>query len=184
MRLDKHLPPNAIQVRYVHPYYEGVYDDEDNFVEEYCTNESTATDVYKLIRKAHREKQSYYYRRRTRGLSSEDARNYGSWVDRQHTTDTPKYNIKVRKLGRRVVIEYNPEYALKMFEVRKQEVINANKPRHKSGPRLYMADTIPNIDGLTAAQDRARVSIEDMFRDMDRELDTQPMYPSERNEHE
>ena len=61
MRLDKHLPPNAIQVRYVHPYYEGVYDDEDNFVEEYCTNESTATDVYKLIRKAHREKQSYYY---------------------------------------------------------------------------------------------------------------------------
>ena len=175
MRLDKHLPPNAIQVRYVHPYYEGVYDDEDNFVEEYCTNESTATDVYKLIRKAHREKQSYYYRRRTRGLSSEDARNYGSWVDRQHTTDTPKYNIKVRKLGRRVVIEYNPEYALKMFEIQKQKLINANKPRHS------YTNTIPNIDGLTAAQDRARVSIEDMFRDMD--LDTQRQL-AERNEHE
>ena len=180
MRLDKHLPPNAIQVRYVHPYYEGVYDDEDNFVEEYCTNESTATDVYKLIRKAHREKQSYYYRRRTRSLSSEDARNYGSWVNRQHTTDIPKYNIKVRKLGRRVVIEYNPEYALKMFEVQKQKLINTNKPRHRSSPRLYMAD----IDPQTLAQERARQSIEDMFRDMDRELDTQPMYPSERNEHE
>jgi threonine synthase len=50
----------------------GVYDDEDNFVEEYCTNEDTATDVYKLIRKAHREKQSYYYRRRTSELASED----------------------------------------------------------------------------------------------------------------
>jgi len=174
MRLDKHLPPNAIQVRYVHPYYEGVYDDEDNFVEEYCTNESTATDVYKLIRKAHREKQSYYYRRRTRGLSSEDARNYGSWVDRQHTTDTPKYNIKVRKLGRRVVIEYNPEYALKMFEIQKQKLINANKPRHRSAPKVFM-------DAQTAAQERARVSIEDMFRDM--ELDTS-LLPSERNEHE
>ena len=71
-----------------------------------------------------------------------------------------------------------------MFDIQKQKLINANKPRHRSGPRLYMADTIPNIDGLTAAQERARVSIEDMFRDMDRELDTQPMYPSERNEHE
>ena len=178
MRLDKHLPPNAIQIRYVHPYYEGVYDDEDNFVEEYCTNESTATDVYKLIRKAHREKQSYYYRRRTSQLSSDDVRQYRDWTDRQHTTDMPKYNIKVRKLGRRVVIEYNPEYALKMFEIQKQKLINTNKPRHS------YTNTIPNIDGLTAAQDRARISIEDMFRDMDRELDTQPMYPSERNEHE
>jgi hypothetical protein len=180
MRLDKHLPPNAIQIRYVHAYYEGVYDDDDNFVEEYCTNEDTATDVYKLIRKAHREKQSYYYRRRTSQLSSDDVRQYRDWTDRQHTTDIPKYNIKVRKLGRRVVIEYNPEYALKMFEIQKQKLINASKPRHKSGPRLYMAD----IDPQTLAQERARQSIEDMFRDMDRELDTQPMYPSERNEHE
>jgi hypothetical protein len=178
MRLDKHLPPNAIQIRYVHAYYEGVYDDDDNFVEEYCTNEDTATDVYKLIRKAHREKQSYYYRRRTSQLSSDDVRQYRDWTDRQHTTDLPKYNIKVRKLGRRVVIEYNPEYALKMFEIQKQKLINTNKPRHS------YTNTIPNIDGLTAAQDRARISIEDMFRDMDRELDTQPMYPSERNEHE
>ena len=64
-----------------------------------------------------------------------------------------------------------------MFEIQKQKLINENKPRHKSGPRLFM-------DAQTAAQERARVSIEDMFRDMDRELDTQPMYPSERNEHE
>ena len=177
MRLDKHLPPNAIQIRYVHPYYEGSYDEDDNFIEEYCSNEDTATDVYKLMKKAHKEKQSYYYRRRTQDLSSEDTRNYSRWVQsiNKHK-DKPQYDIKV-KLGRRVVIEYNPEYALKMFEIQKQKLINANKPRHKSGPRLFM-------DAQTAAQERARVSIEDMFRDMDRELDTQPMYPSERNEHE
>jgi hypothetical protein len=177
MRLDKHLPPNAIQIRYVHPYYEGVYDDEDNFVEEYCTNESTATDVYKLIRKAHREKQSYYYRRRTSQLSSDDVRQYRDWTDRQHTTNAPKYNIKVRKLGRRVVIEYNPEYALKMFEIQKQKLINSNKPKHRSRPRLFMAD----VDPQTLAQERARASIEGMFRDM--ELDTS-LLPTEGNEHE
>ena len=155
MRLDKHLPPNAIQVRYVHPYYEGVYDDEDNFVEEYCTNESTATDVYKLIRKAHREKQSYYYRRRTRGLSSEDAHLYGSWVNIQHTTDIPKYNIKVRKLGRRVVIEYNPEHALKMWKMSQ----HADKPRHTSKIK-----TPRDLRGILTPQD-----LEQMFVDMDNE---------------
>ena len=164
MRLDKHLPPNAIQIRYVHPYYEGIYDDEDNFVEEYCTNEDTATDVYKLIRKAHREKQSYYYRRRTSQLASDDTKQYRAWTDTQHThEEQPKYNIKVRKLGRRVVIEYNPEYAHKIWKMKQ----HTGKPRHKS------------VDSL--AEKRVRQSIEDMFRDMD--LDTQREM-QERNEYE
>jgi hypothetical protein len=64
-----------------------------------------------------------------------------------------------------------------MFEIQKQKLINANKPRHKSGPRLYMAD----VDPQTLAQERARASIEDMFRDM--ELDTS-LLPTEGNEHE
>jgi len=164
MRLDKHLPLNAIQIRYVHPYYEGVYDDEDNFVEEYCTNEDTATDVYKLIRKAHREKQSYYYRRRTSQLASDDTKQYRAWTDTQHAhEEQPRYNIKVRKLGRRVVIEYNPEYAHKIWKMKQ----HTGKPRHKSVGSL--------------AEERVRQSIEDMFRDMD--LDT-PREMQERNEYE
>ena len=61
-----------------------------------------------------------------------------------------------------------------MFEIQKQKLINANKPRHRSAPKVFM-------DAQTAAQERARVSIEDMFRDMD--LDTQRQL-AERNEHE
>jgi hypothetical protein len=172
MRLDKHLPPNAIQIRYVHPYFEGVYDDEDNFVEEYCTNEDTATDVYQLIRKAHREKQSYYYRRRTSQLSSDDTKQYRAWTDNQHAHEKqPRYNIKVRKLGRRVVIEYNPEYAHKIWKMKQ----HTGKPRHKAEPKVFM-------DAQTAAQERARLSIESMFRDMDLEEQTREM--QERNEHE
>jgi len=173
MRLDKHLPLNAIQIRYVHPYYEGVYDDEDNFVEEYCTNEDTATDVYKLIRKADREKQSYYYRRRTSQLASDDTRQYRAWTDTQHAhEEQPRYNIKVRKLGRRVVIEYNPEYAHKIWKMKQ----HTGKPRHKS------------VDSL--AEERVKQSIEDMFRDMEIQVEEtydterQNEMNSERNEHE
>ena len=164
MRLDKHLPPNAIQIRYVHPYFEGVYDDEDNFVEEYCVNEDTATDVYDLIRKAHREKQSYYYRRRTQDLCTDDVRQYRAWTDNQHAhEEQPRYNIKVRKLGRRVVIEYNPEYAHKVWKMKQ----HTGKPRHKSPKFPY-----PNL----STEEQVRQSIEDMFGM------TLPTY--ERNEHE
>ena len=167
MRLDKHLPPNAIQIRYVHPYFEGVYDDEDNFVEEYCTNEDTATDVYDLIRKAHREKQSYYYRRRTLDLCTDDVRQYRSWTDNQHAhEEQPRYNIKVRKLGRRVVIEYNPEYAHKIWKMKQ----HTGKPRHSKPKFPY-----PNL----SPEEQVRRSIEDMFEDLDTSL-----LPSERNEHE
>lgn len=160
MRLDKHLPPNAIQIRYVHPYFEGVYDDEDNFVEEYCTNEDTATDVYDLIRKAHREKQSYYYRRRTLDLCADDVRQYRSWTDNQHAhKEQPRYNIKVRKLGRRVVIEYNPEYAHKIWKMKQ----HTGKPRHSKPKFPY-----PNL----SPEEQVRRSIEDMFGNL------------ERNEHE
>ena len=172
MRLDKHLPPNAIQIRYIHPYFEGVYDDEDNFVEEYCTNEDTATDVYDLIRKAHREKQSYYYRRRTQDLCTDDVRQYRAWTDTQHANNPkPFYNIKVRKLGRRVVIEYNPDYAFKMWKSQNDRLKNANKPRHSKPKFPY-----PNL----STEERVRRSIEDMFQDLDTSL--LPTY--ERNEHE
>tara|TARA_R110002153_G_scaffold180119_1_gene333572 strand:- start:1274 stop:1765 length:492 start_codon:yes stop_codon:yes gene_type:complete len=154
MRLDKHLPPNAIQIRYVHPYYEGSYDEDDNFIEEYCSNEDTATDVYKLMKKAHKEKQSYYYRRRTQDLSSEDTRNYSRWVQsiNKHK-DKPQYDIKVRKLGRRVVIEYNPEHALKMWKMSQ----HADKPRHTSKIKIPR-----DLRGILTPQD-----LEQMFVDMD-----------------
>ena len=160
MRLDKHLPPNAIQIRYVHPYFEGVYDDEDNFVEEYCTNEDTATDVYDLIRKAHREKQSYYYRRRTLDLCADDVRQYRSWTDNQHAhKEQPRYNIKVRKLGRRVVIEYNPEYAHKIWKMKQ----HTGKPRHKSSQAPSLRDFLNNREQV----------LEEMFIEYERERSEQ-----------
>jgi len=133
MRLDKHLPFKAIQIRYIHPYYEREYDDEDNCVGEYCANEDTFTDVYRLIRKAHGKKQSYYYRRRTSELATEDVKRYRDWVDSQQVHEKePRFNIKVRKLGRRVVIEYNPEYARKIWK-KKQ---HTGKPRHTFKPDI------------------------------------------------
>lgn len=170
MRLDKHLPPNAIQIRYVHPYYEGVYDDDDNFVEEYCVNEDTATDVYDLIRKAHKEKQSYYYRRRTSQLSSDDTKQYRAWTDNQHAhEEQPRYNIKVRKLGRRVVIEYNPEYAHKIWKMKE----NVGKMRHRE------------IIQPTSQEERLRRSIDEMCAEnVFGDVLVLPTIPQERNNDE
>ena len=100
------IPTNAIQIRYISPIFEPVYDDEDNQMGEECVRDGTDV-LYECIVPTNKDKLPRYYRLRYRENAKEHKRRWERWLEENLITGRMPYFIKVKKIGRRVLFEYD-----------------------------------------------------------------------------
>ena len=101
------IPINAIQMRYISPIYEPVFDEEDNQVDEECVRDGTDV-LYECIVPTNKDKLPRYYRLRYRENAKDHKRRWERWLEENLINGITPYFIKVKKIGRRVVFEYDP----------------------------------------------------------------------------
>ena len=100
------IPINAIQMRYISPIYAPVFDEEDNQVDEECVRDGTDV-LYECIVPTHKDKLPRYYRLRYRDNAKDHKRRWEHWLEENLINGRVPYFIKVRKIGRRVLFEYD-----------------------------------------------------------------------------
>ena len=100
------IPINAIQIRYVSPIFEPVYDDEDNQMGEDCVRDGTDV-LDECIVAVSKDKLPRYYRLRYRDNAKDHKRRWEHWLEENLINGRVPYFIKVRKIGRRVLFEYD-----------------------------------------------------------------------------
>ncbi len=154
MIIGKYIPDNAIQVRYVHPQYE---QDEDG--NEYIWNEEEMTDVADLIREVNRNQIPLYYRRRVSDYAREDTRKWNRYINdnNRHYKDSLLY-VRVKKVGRRVLVVYDKAYWDKIFASGKKITSNMgavnrvnirHRPRHVVDVQESIEDFVRSLDENT-----------------------------------
>jgi len=163
MIIGKYIPDNAIQVRYVHPQYE---QDEDG--NEYVWNEEEMTDVEALIREVNRNQIPLYYRRRVSDYAREDTRRWNRYINdnNRHYKDSLLY-VRVKKVGRRVLVVYDKAYWDKILASGKKitsnmGAVNRNNIRHRPRHIVMSPDVSPDV----------QESIEDFVRSLDENTHT------------
>jgi hypothetical protein len=100
------IPTNAIQMRYISPIFEPVFDDEENQIDEDCVREGTDV-LHECIVAVNRDKIPRYYRLRYRDNAKEHKYRWVNWLERNLVESKTPYFVKVRKIGRRVMFEYD-----------------------------------------------------------------------------
>jgi hypothetical protein len=156
MIIGKYIPDNALQVRYIHPYYDT---DEDGY--RYIANEDEATDVWQLIMDVNRTSKPLYYRRRISEYARDDVRRWNRSINdaNRNTSDfTDWYYVRVKKVGRRVLIVHDLAYWMKVYARYKNTV-----PRNLNvlnAPRLTPSNHNRN---LSAHIDEAWQALEESW---------------------
>jgi hypothetical protein len=138
------IPTNAIQIRYISPLYEPIYDEEDNAVDEECVRHGTDV-LNECILTVSKDKLPRYYRLRYRENAKDHKRRWEDWLEENLINGRTPYFIKVKKIGRRVLFEYDPTLIEK--REKKQRAI-----QHKKEMRARKDD---EDDSLTTEQQRA-----------------------------
>ena len=100
------IPINAIQMRYISPIFEPIYDEEDNQVDEECVRNGT-DDLHECIVPTNKDKLPRYYRLRYRENAKDHKRRWEHWLEENLINGRVPYFIKVKKIGRRVMFEYD-----------------------------------------------------------------------------
>ena len=100
------IPINAIQMRYISPIYEPIFDEEDNQVDEECVRDGTDV-LYEYIVPTNNDKLPRYYRLRYRDNAKDHKRRWEHWLEENLINGRVPYFIKVKKIGRRVMFEYD-----------------------------------------------------------------------------
>jgi hypothetical protein len=100
------IPINAIQMRYISPIYEPIYDEEDNQIDEECVRDGTDV-LYECIVPTNNDKLPRYYRLRYRENAKEHKRRWKNWLAENLISGPVPYFVKVKKIGRRVLFEYD-----------------------------------------------------------------------------
>jgi|15BtaG_2_1085339.scaffolds.fasta_scaffold23977_4 hypothetical protein len=181
MKILEMLPQGATAVRYVASQYEGIYDDEDNHIEDECVNEDVRTDVwFDIIHAVNKDKVCRYYRRRTRDLAARNVSDYTYQINNrnnsQDSLDSPNIcNVRVKRLGRRVVFVYDTNFTAKMWKLMKQKdelhearrqaknKYGKQKQSHKIGKEYLPSSLL--MEGELEYERFEREAIEDIFRD-------------------
>ena len=101
------IPINAIQIRYTSPIYEPIYDEEDNQVDDECVREGTNV-LHACIVAVNKDKLPRYYRLRYRENAKDHKRRWERWLEENLIDGRTPYFIRVKKIGRRVLFEYDP----------------------------------------------------------------------------
>jgi hypothetical protein len=100
------IPINAIQTRYTSPIYEPIYDEEDNQVDEECIRGGTDV-LHTCIVAVNNDKLPRYYRLRYRENAKDHKRRWERWLEDNLINGSIPYFVKVKKIGRRVLFEYD-----------------------------------------------------------------------------
>jgi len=101
------IPINAMQIRYISPLYEPIYDEEDNPIDDECVRDGTDV-LRECIVAVSKDKLPRYYRLRYRENAKEHKRKWEQWLEENLINGSTPYFIKVKKIGRRVLFEYDP----------------------------------------------------------------------------
>ena len=100
------IPINAIQMRYISPIFEPIYDEEDNQVDEECVRDGTNV-LHECIVAVNKDKLPRYYRLRYRENAKEHKRRWERWLEENLINGITPYFVRVKKIGRRVLFEYD-----------------------------------------------------------------------------
>ena len=132
------IPTNAIQCRYVSPIYEPVYDEDDNVVDDECVERGTDV-LSELIIPTSNDKVSRYYRLRHRQNAKDHKRRWEKWLESNLINDDRPLLVRVKKIGRRVLFEYDS----KLMEKREKKLkAEKHKAKLKLKEKFARADTI------------------------------------------
>ena len=101
------IPINAIQMRYISPIFEPIYDEEDNQVDEECVRNGTDV-LHECIVPTNKDKLPRYYRLRYRENAKEHKRRWEDFLEDNLINGRTPCFVKVKKIGRRVLFEYDP----------------------------------------------------------------------------
>ena len=105
-KMNPLIPINAIQMRYISPIFEPIYDEEDNQVDEECVRNGTDV-LHECIVPTNKDKLPRYYRLRYRENAKDHKRRWEHWLEDNLINGSIPYFVKVKKIGRRVLFEYN-----------------------------------------------------------------------------
>ena len=118
------IPTNAIQIRYISPIFEPIYDEEDNQVDEACVRNGTDV-LHECIVPTNKDKLPRYYRLRYRENAKDHKRRWERWLEENLIESIGSiggrvpYFVKVKKIGRRVLFEYDSTLIEKREKKRK-----------------------------------------------------------------
>ena len=101
------IPINAIQMRYISPIFEPIYDEEDNVVDEECVRDGTNV-LHECIVPTNKDKLPRYYHLRYRENAKDHKRRWERWLEENLINGITPYFVRVKKIGRRVLFEYDP----------------------------------------------------------------------------
>ena len=100
------IPINAIQIRYTSPIYEPIYDDDEHVIDEECIREGTDI-LHECIVAVSNDKLPRYYRLRYRENAKDHKQRWVCWLDNNLINGRTPYFVKVKKIGRRVLFEFD-----------------------------------------------------------------------------
>ena len=137
MQILNWIPSHALQIRYIHPYYESDVDGDN-----YCINEDEATDVwYDIIKPVVRTKRPMYYRRRTLNLARQDRFIWQDYIHNQNRYENEWEkctHVRVKVIGRRVLFIYDEEFVRKYWDtMREKRKLNAKLLKLKDTKFTY-----------------------------------------------
>ena len=139
------IPINAIQMRYISPIYEPVFDEEDNQIDEECVRDGTDV-LYECIVPTNNDKLPRYYRLRYRENAKDHKRRWERWLEENLINGEVPYFVKVRKIGRRVVFEYDSTLIEKREKKLRAIQHKKEMQARKLARQVAAQDMIPNAE--------------------------------------
>ena len=122
------IPINSIQLRYISPIYQPLYDEDDNVYDEECIEPGTNV-VEEFIQPVHTDGIPRYYRLRYRGNAKDHKKRWNKWIESRLMSAT-HYFVKVTIIGRRVMFMYNPKLSVQRDKLfKRQEFLEKQKKR-------------------------------------------------------
>ena len=139
------IPINAIQMRYISPIYEPIYDEEENQVDEECVRNGTDV-LHECIVPTNNDKLPRYYRLRYRDNAKDHKRRWEHWLEENLITGRVPYFVKVRKIGRRVLFEYDSTLVEKREKKLRAIQHKKEMQARKLARQVAAQDMIPNAE--------------------------------------
>ena len=144
-KMNPLIPINAIQMRYISPIYEPVFDEEENQVDEECVRDGTDV-LYECIVPTNNDKLPRYYRLRYRENAKDHKRRWERWLEENLINGEVPYFVKVRKIGRRVVFEYDSTLIEKREKKLRAIQHKKDLQARKLARQVAAQDMIPNVE--------------------------------------
>jgi hypothetical protein len=165
------IPINAIQMRYISPIYEPVFDEEDNQIDEECVRDGTHV-LSECIMPTHKDKLPRYYRLRYRDNAKDHKRRWERWLEENLINGRVPYFVKVKKIGRRVLFEFD-ETLIEKREKKLQAIQHKKEMQSRKLARQVVASSVEPTDSSS------KESWDDWLSKMETDLSDQGIISSE-----